>query len=335
MNHRPLVALLALGGLAAAVPAQGQDAKPTPCVGLAAQDPAGDQKIGFAGNFTPVPADASVDLTEMFFRSVNGKVTMNFTVADAKATNPPGTAGSGVRVLYSNPADLYLDVRISPTAVTYRYGHFEDTGPVSDGETTGKIFEGPNGVISVDLPPSHGGKTGMKLGGTAFSFYTTGAVLASTDFIPDDPGTWKYNGATCGDAGAPPSTPGSPSDPAPVAPGGGGSGPSTAPQPGSPQTVASGDLAITASPRSLKAKKVKKSVTFTLTSQEDVTNLTAALKKGSKTVGSGKLAKVEKGKSKLKLKIKKKLKKGTYQLVLNGRKSDGSNGAAFLKLKVK
>ena len=84
-------------------------------------------------------------------------------------------------------------------------------------------------------------------------------------------------------------------------------------------------------PTSLRARKVKKSATFTLTSSEEVTNLTAVLKKGSKKAGSGKLAKVAKGKTKPKMKITRKLSKGAYQLVLNGKKADGSNGAAFLK----
>lgn len=328
MINRYLIAAAAVGGLAVAAPVQAQDAKPTPCVGFAAQDPSGDQAYGFAGNFTPAPADPSVDLTEMFFRNDDGKVTMNFTLADAKSTPPAGTAGIGIRVLYDSPADLFLDVDISSTGVVYSYGHFGDAGPEGDGETTGKIYEGPAGVISVDLPPSHGGKAGMKLTGTAFSFYNMGAVLGSTDYIPDE-GSWKYNGAACSGSGSAP-TPGSPAPTPGPAP-----GPQPAPSPGSPQTQALGKLAIKASPTKLKAKKVKKSAKFTLTSSEDVTNLTAALKKGSKTVGTGKLATVKKGKTPLKLKIKGKLKKGKYQLVLNGKKSDGSNGAAFIKISVK
>ncbi len=332
MINRYLIAAVAVGGGLAAgapAPAPAQDAKPTPCVGLAAQDPSGDQAYGFAGNFSPAPADPSVDLTEMFFRSDNGKVTMNFTVAEAKSTPPAGTAGSGIRVLYDNPADLFLDVDITSAGVTYSYGHFGDAGPEADGETTGKIYEGTNGVISVDLPASHGGKAGMKLAGTAFSFYNLGALLGSTDYIPDE-GSWKYNGGACSGSSAP-SSPAPAPGPAPAP----SPGQQPAPSPGSPQTQPLGRLAIKASPTTLKAKKVKKVAKLTLTSSEEVSNLTAALKKGSKTVGTGKLASVKQGKTALKLKIKGKLKKGKYQLVLNGRKSNGTNGAAFLKISVK
>jgi len=325
MTRKPkTLGVLAAGAVVAAMavgPAGAQ--APGPCAGLAAEDPAGDQAIGFAGNFTPVPADDTVDLTSMYFRSEAGKVRMFLQLTEASATPPAGTAGSGVRILYDTPADLFLDIDITAAGTAYTYGHFEDTGPVGDGETTGEIFEGPGGAIAVDLPASHGGKPGMKLNGTAFSFYTTGVLLASTDFLPDDPGVWRYNGAGC--EAAP-----EPAEPAPAPP------PAPTPAPGSPQSQPLGELSVKATPAKLRASRTKKGkrIKFRLSAGEDLTDVRAALKKGSRTVGSGRLASLP-GTGTIKVKLARRLKKGGYTLAINARRADGSSGAAFPKIRVR
>lgn len=329
MRSTRTLSVLAAGGLlagAVAMPtsAPAQGAAPTPCVGLSATDPAGDQKVGFAGNFTPAPADARVDLTGLFFRSENGKVTMNYQLAQASKAPVPGTAGNGIRVLFDSPADKFIDIRITATGVTYRYGHFGDTGPVSDGDLKGEVFEGPNGVISVELVPDVGGKPGARLSGSTFSWYSTGALLASTDYIPDEPAAWKYNGASCAS--------GTTTQPSPAPP----AAPQPQPQPGSPQTKPLGDLKMTVSPATLKARKLKKgkAIAFKLSTDEKLTNVTAAFKKGAKTFGTGRLATLDKTGT-VKVKPRSKPKKGVYQLVVNGKRSDGTNGAASLKVRVK
>lgn len=228
------------------MPAVGQDpAKPAPCVGYSAQDPAGDQAVGFAGRFTPAPASDKVDATGIFVRSEEGKgVKLFLQLTEASLTPPPETAAIGFRFLYSAPADLFLDVEIDKTGnVTYDYGHFGDTGPVGDGDTTGNVYEGKDGLIEVDLPESHGGKPGMKFGGQIFTWYSYGAVLGSTDFIPDGDKTFTFSGARCGGSTT--------VQPAPTTPG-------TPKPPSGAQTAPLGKLEVTAKPARFKAKKVKK-----------------------------------------------------------------------------
>lgn len=320
MNARVLVPTTLLAALAVALPADGQTDKPAPCLKYVAEDPAGDQRYGLAGNFSPAPAPDSTDVRGIFFNSTGGKVTLNIQLTEAVTEAPAGTQGIVYRFLYSKPDTLFLDVEVGLTGVTYSYGHFE-TGPVGDGETTGTIHEGPDGVISVNLPPSHGGKAGMKLAGNLFSSISTGAILASTDYAPDE-GDFTYDGAEC---------PGSPEPVAPPSATPAPGGPVATPEPTGPQNQPLGKLAVKASPSKLKAGRKK--ATFKLTASEEITSLTAKLTRRGKAVGTGSLARLS-GTAKLKLKLKGKLKKGSHQLVLNGRKADGTNGAAVFKIKV-
>lgn len=332
MRPRSALVLAAIAAAAfSAVPAGAQDGKPAPCTKMHATDPPGDQRYGFAGNFSPIPAANNVDLKGLFLNSAAGKVTMNIQLTEVSKTVPPEANSIVYRVLYSEPPELFLDIEIEKNGtVTYTYGHFAPA-PTGDGETKGSLFEGPDGVISVNLPPSHGGKAGMKVAGNMFSSYATPAVLASTDFMPDE-GDFSYNGEQCPSSGG-----GGGGETPPPPPSGGGTPPpggGPTPPPGGPQTQRLGKLAVTVSPRKFKVKKVKRSLTFKLKSSEEISNLTAKFTKGSKTVGTGSLARVSgTAKLKLKLKGKRRLRKGSYQLVLNGRKADGSNGTAIFKIR--
>lgn len=315
-----LAVLAGLAGLAALPTGSGaQTAAPTPCIGYAVEDPTGDAYYGFAGNFSPVPADPMLDVTGIFFRGVDKKFTMNIQIAELGETAPASTAGVVYRTIYTNPEDLYLDVAVDPTgAATASYGHFDPT-PVLDGETPVKLYPGPNGVIEVVLPSGYG--KGQRMSAYLFSAQDMGAVLASSDDVPDGSAgggaTFSYNGASCTGDDAPP--------------GGGGS---TPPPPGANQPL--GQVSVKATPTKLKRKKAKKGrkLTFTVTPSERLTDATVSVNKGSKAFGSVKAATLE-GATKVKLKLKKSLKKGSYQLAVNGTRADGSKGAGSVKLKVK
>ena len=73
---------------------------------------------------------------------------------------------------------------------------------------------------------------------------------------------------------------------------------------------------------------------FAISSTSRVTKIKAVLKKGTKKVGTGALAKLE-GKGTLRLKAAKKLKKGAYVLKLSGTNADGRPGTLTVKVKLK
>src|SRR5919107_263052 len=82
--------------------------------------------------------------------------------------------------------------------------------------------------------------------------------------------------------------------------------------------------------KSVRAKKVKKTLKVKLRSSEQVTSLAAQLRKGTKRLGTGKLRQLN-GAATLKLKVKK-LKKGTYVLDLVGNDASGARRFRSYKL---
>ena len=330
---------VAIAAAALAAPVASAADKPVPCNGKPlGTDPAGDAFVGFVGLVeSPVPAGPNTDFTSVFINNADGKVIVNYTIADLTTTVPPDATAIGYRMNYDiGDVSNYLQVNIdSAGTVTYSYGHVETGGVVKDGDTTGALFEGKEGVISIVVPPTHGGKPGTKLAGIdIFSAYVRGRVNTQTDQMPDGDAELSYNGAAC--PGGSPTSPPPPSGQTPPPSGGGGG--STPPPPSSqPPANPTAPLKVTAKPTKLSLKKIKKAkkATFSLSSSEELTNVAIAFQKGSKTVGSKKLAKLGRtAKVALKLKGARKLKKGAYRLVVTGRRADGSTGSVIIKIRV-
>ena len=329
----------ALAAALLAAPAALAADKPVPCNGKPlGTDPAGDAFVGFVGLVeSPVPAGPNTDFTSVFINSADGKVTVNYSIADLSTTVPPDATSIGYRMNYEVGAVTnYLQVSIdSAGTVAYSYGHSETSGLVKDGDTTGALFEGKEGVMSIVVPPTHGGKTGAKMAGIdIFSAYVRGRVNTQTDQMPDGDAELAYNGAECPKGATPP--PASPPSGGGSDGGSGSSGGGSTPPPSSPPPAsATAPLKVTATPTKLKLKKIKKAkkATFSLSSSEELTNVAVAFQKGSKTIGSKRLAKLS-SKAKVALKLKGKLKKGAYRLVVTGRRADGSTGSVVIKIRV-
>ena len=328
--RRSLLAAVTTGALALAPAAHAQ--APVPCTPVTA-DPAGDQSYGLAGNQSGIPAAETVDVTGLYFhRAAGGKTTANAVISNLSKTVPPESQGLVYRFFFTAAGTEYwaeVDVE-TDGAITYSYGHF-DTTLVSDGESSGQFIEGPNGVVSIEIPATHGGKSGVKFSEAyLLTAYSMGAFISSTDFAPDGDGRVSWNGNECGGAAPAPAPGGSPT-PAPApAP---GSTPPPAPKP----AASTGPLQVTAKPTAIKAKKLKRlrKLALTLSSKEQLTNVVVTLKKGSKAISSGKLATLS-GKGKLTLKLSKKgLKKGAYSLLVTAQRADGTTGTVTLKLKVR
>jgi hypothetical protein len=114
--------------------------------------------------------------------------------------------------------------------------------------------------------------------------------------------------------------------------------PSATPAPGgqpAPAPAPAQEPAATLSLKTTKAsaKKVKKALKLSIGSSKPVTDVQASLKKGSKVLGSAKLASMGTSGT-LKLKLKKVLKKGAYTVVLTAKDGDRSVGLTA-KLTVK
>jgi len=336
MRVRTTAAALAASALAAAtaIPAGAADPVPTAgCFGLAATDKAGDQTSEAPA--AQQGARENLDILEGFFLSEPGKAsTVNIRVSDLSKTIPTG----------ANAISWYTELTVDGNRswiramtdfsgiVAYDYGHFEP-GPgavisefsVRDGESKGELFEGPKGVVQIELPVDTLGKPGAKISNIIFHAYemrqglpTAAPTAVKGGFLYDvDDATAKGTfspGAPC-PATTPPPPPAS-------------TGTTTAGGP--PLGVGNGPL-----PVKVLTKKVKraKKLTLKLRSSEALTKIGARLLKGKKVVAKGSLAKLN-GNGKLKLKAKK-LKKGTYRLDLVGTDSKGARRFTAAKLTVR
>jgi hypothetical protein len=310
-------------GALVAVPAGAQDAKPTPCTGYLLTDKDGDQSydatgLGVAGSKTP----DNTDITGYFFNFKDGKLTANIEIKklDKSApSDPSATGGIWYYAIwkYKDAVHFVRAANRSGGDIDYASGTVDSSGVYTTDSTEikGSFIEGDKGIISMEIPADIGGKAGETLGlAGATADYIQGADdaaglnihtdTAPGDFSVTDPNGKNYEVVDC-PAGGTTATPGATALPVRAA-----------------STIG----------KAKKAKKGKK-LSVKLTSTKPITNLTATLKKGSKKVGSGKLASLD-GKGTLKLKLSKTLKKGKYTLTSTGT-VDGATATAKQTVKLK
>jgi methionine-rich copper-binding protein CopC len=309
--------------LAAAVAFSGPAAAaPTADCGNTAKDPAGDnQNQTTGGETTP-----SLDLTEFFWRFTGGKVTANLRVAElTTAVQAPYTAHAYTIEFTVNKEPRLLTAVIDQAGqVGYQYGHpreidSTDPAPSYEGDTTGTLHEGKDGVIEIEVPDAFK-PVGATFGAATiearqYAGRTAVGIPAPLIFVAPIADTM---GGKSGFVGAPCAAPGTPTVTVPIA--------TAAPLP----AAAAPKLTVTA-PK-LVAKKVAKAKGFSvkLSTTAPLTAVTAQLKKGSKVVGKGSLKSLT-GSGTLKVKVAKKLKKGTYTLAFTA--AGGLKTAVAVKVK--
>lgn len=304
----------ALAAVALAAPAAEAADRPRPCQGSPIlTDPAGDAFIGVGPvGESPREAGPNTDLTGLFINNRGGRHTVNITIADLTTAVPTDATGVSYRMTYKlGDASNFLRAVISSEGtVTYTYGR----GDSEDGDTTGALFEGKDGVISVTLPSSHAGRMTDVV---VASSYVRARADTPTDRMPDGEGSGTYDDALCPtNTSMPVSSNGTP-PPASIT-----EDPS--------QTAA---LSVRARPNKLKLKKLRRArkLSLTLTSSEPLEDISISLQKGKKVVGAAKRDLLD-GSEKVTLKLRKRLKRGAYRLVVTGRRDDGSTGSVLLKL---
>lgn len=322
-HMRPIVTslagLAAAGGLLAPG-ALGQGAKPQPgCAGLYS-DRKGDAEY------------SNLDLTGFWFKTEGGKATANLRVANLDRSMPDEATAVNWYVLWKvDDVQHFVQAQIElpSSEPTFSYGTVVETPNgylrQSDGDTPGQFIEGPDGVISMEIPEDVGGATGTNLRATlADTKYSIGIPGVVSSLRPVDDATGKpYVVGAC-EAAPPPAPEAAP----PAAP--------PAPNSSSGREVAAGRLDASVSRKVPRARKVKRSLTLTLRSRRGISGVDAALYQGAtgkkKVVGKGRLASAR-GKKKLRLKLSKKLRKGAYTLYLVGRNADGTVADKTVKLK--
>jgi hypothetical protein len=228
-------------------------------------------------------------------------------------------------------------VNIDGNTVTFQYGGIEPLTPAfttyaTNGDTPGKWFEGPDGVVQLDIPESIGGKLGTNITSVmAFVDYIQGSddmfgFNNHVDLAPDD--------ATPGDAteGVPYTVTECPATAAPTAPITGPTGPT------GPVGATTLPLSVSKVLDGAKKAKKKKALRLSLNATDTITDLSLSLKKkGGKgpTYASAKSASLTGTKTlKLKLLKPKKFKGGTYTLLAKGT-VNGTKLKATLVVKVK
>lgn len=316
MRRLPLV--LAAAGLAAAaaVPATAQSGKPAPSCGHQLPDKAGDVQ------------QANMDFTGGFFQRTD-VTTINLVVKNLDKTIPEGNTFVSWNLYWTGGDDVNRFVRAVTDfsgVVSYEFGTVEDGGSVTvsraGGIMPGAMFEGPDGVVQLEIPENFDGKAGSVLKGPNAITYTgaPGAAAAPTPtrgpLTQLDTSTGKnYTiGQPCSTAPTPP----------PTVPG---------PPPSSPPTAAApADQKLPVKVLTRRAKAGKR-VAVKLRSSEPLTKLSAQLVRGRKAVGKGSLARLS-GKGTLKLKLRG-AKRGSYRLDLAGTDSKGVRrfGSAKLTLR--
>jgi hypothetical protein len=334
--RRALLLALAVAGTYAlvasfAVPARAlDDTKPTPtCAGMDFTDPKGDAAIDFVGlGIGAMSAPDNLDITGGFFKydadsTGTASLTANIQVSNLSKEIPTAADASSWTFRWTVAGTVYylLAEVGSDGTPTFEYGTVDGVQLTKAGNTKGKFFEGVDGVIQIAVPQAGTKATdGAKLTTpytTASATYGPGpSLLITADNGPDSQAGKTYEVAQCPSIATPStSTPGT----------------GTETTPGTSSGVLPVTL-LTSSARASKAKKGK-SLSFKLKSTEEITGVTAKLKKGSTFYGTANLAKVN-GSATLKMKLKKALKKGTYKLNLTGSTAAGKGKATF-SIKVK
>lgn len=316
LPRRILLALSLVAALVVPVAlAPAQDAKPTPCNGILLKDAAGDQDVApIGGGGAGLPHSSvgpdNIDLRSLFFNyapNAEGKPVLTANIGITNLTSEvPAEAHEG-EVRYLVDFDTLGDVS-SLTAILSADGwRFTANIPTIVGvlavenlvDIKGKVFEGKDGIIQMEMPDSAGVKPGTAMSGV-ISRVSLGdnTVIFVSDQTPDG-GVEAAVDYTVKECPAPGSTPTPPASDGPSTPPSGGP-PNQPPagQPGAGLLPVGGTLAVdvavdkgkrsTARKRGLRAR-IRCSVQCKASAVATVDKKTARkLKLGNKAVAIGK-----------------------------------------------
>jgi len=340
---------LAVAGLSVAA-ASAADPPPMPgCAGTFATDPPGDQTDA-TGESGPQNLDA---LAGRFPTGADATVTGNLRIANLDQRLPQGSVAVAWYLYWRDGAGAvkYAGGSSDGKTVTWTFGTLATNRYNQEGETTGTLFEGKDGVVQVVLPAAI-----AKAGQTLSAPYgdtriTTGAavgprVLSRSDAVPDNTtmGGKAYTVGACQDSqqAGPTPTPSPATPPADVAPTATPApSPAATPQPAQPSPTpaqpsptpapAPGSGSPAAAPPSKRAglrvatsrARAGRSIKVRVRSTGRISRVQAVLRRGKRTVGRGRLSRID-GSATLRLRAGKRLRRGRYVLQLTGRDASGA-----------
>lgn len=217
-----LVGAVLAAGLAAlpAAPAGAQSKPAVGCGGQAFTDPSGDQIADYIGLGVGPTGPPNTDIIGGFFGYDGKTVTANIQIADLDlsqagiagqingqdASVPGGLMGTDYNVFYTlDGKTRVVTAARTGTTFAFHFGTYDDnTGLLTtDGDTTGRIFDGKDGVIQIDVPPKAGGFHDKVLAAPYAEVDNRLAALASpADIAPDNGRGASYTVGACID-GAP------------------------------------------------------------------------------------------------------------------------------------
>ena len=196
-----LIAGLALAAFPAARAEAADDT--TPCAGITATDAKGDQAM-YPAPFWPVTAPKSAgpenaDVKRLWFNTRDGVTTAHIEIANLTKDVPAEAAPNGAltwSVWFKFDGLTYYVKAVSDgSAVKYKWGGYQYvvSGAGSfvlgeNGDIKGSFQEGPNGVISLELPADLAAKPGSKLEGVSARVAfkkADGDVAYNLDRAPD------------------------------------------------------------------------------------------------------------------------------------------------------
>jgi hypothetical protein len=320
VHARPaLLGTIAAASLAALPTGAGAQPAPKPAVGCAGQaftDPTGDQIADYVGLGVGPTGPANTDITGGFFGYDGKTVTANLQIADLDlaqggiagqvngqdASVPGGLMGVDYNFFYTlDGTTRVLTAARTGTTFSFHFGTYDaNTGLLTtDGDTTGRIFDGKDGVIQIVVPTNAGGFHDKILAAPYAEVDNRLAVLASpADVAPDDGRGASYTVGACVDGAST----------------GGGMG-TPAPRP-------AGRLPLRAPLvlGSARTANARHRLSFKVRSTRTITNLRLVLRRSD---GRGKAfatgtAKRVRGTRTIALRVLRRVKAGTYSLQTTG-----------------
>lgn len=164
MNPRLLtISLAAAAATAALLPSSALGVPAPGCSGRVATDPSGDAVFVSPLLNNALQQRSHLDGTGLFFLTTAEGTTANVEVANATRTVTPGSTASSWTVQWVDETGTIRFARavvddhpMAPSREYYEYGSVDASLPIAvlstEGQTTGRFFEGPNGVVQIDIP---------------------------------------------------------------------------------------------------------------------------------------------------------------------------------------
>jgi hypothetical protein len=310
--RRGLVVAALATGLAAVpgAPAGAVDqVKPSAgCAGLSVTDARDDQINDLIGLGLGSKGSPSMDVTEAFFRYDGTTLTANIRIADldpmaaGPSTSINGQASGLTGVTYYmffgvNGATRFVSASFDGSAFTYGWGTFDQSSGVftPGGTTAGKIFEGQDGIVQIDVPAATGATAGTVLAAPhAESDSRLVLLVTPADVAPDSGRGESYTVGQCVD-GVGTTKP-----------------PTTKPQASGARLPFRAPLDLGSAARANK----RKALVFKVRGTSTITNLRVALRRSDghgKAYAAGGLKRLR-GTATLRLAIRRPLKRGIYSL---------------------